>query len=83
MTEKEREFMDILLKLPELITYLRIYGQDRLVPWGWKKRRTAVNTPSTPLPSPADSSSLPSPSSSPPRRSKFKPRVAHNTVKFN
>ncbi|KAM3236945.1 hypothetical protein P3L10_011974 [Capsicum annuum] len=79
-TEDEKDVMDILLNLPELIenlTNLSInYGQDQLVPWGWKKRRSAVNSPLTPFPSPVNSP-LPSASSSPPRRSKLKPRVAH------
>ncbi|KAM3341656.1 hypothetical protein P3S68_026622 [Capsicum galapagoense] len=81
-TEDEKDVMDILLNLPELIenlTNLSInYDQDQLVPWGWKKRRSAVNSPFTPFPSPVNSP-LPSlsPSSSPPRRSKLKPRVAH------
>ncbi|KAJ8538263.1 hypothetical protein K7X08_014803 [Anisodus acutangulus] len=78
MTEKEREVADILLNLPELIDNLSVYGEDQLLPWGWKKRRSAVNCPLTPLPSPADSSPSPSSSSSPPRELKIsKPRVAH------
>jgi len=60
MTEEEREVMDILLSLPELIADLRVYGEDQLIAWGWKRRRSAVNYPQTPLPSP-DSSPSPSP----------------------
>ncbi|KAM3304530.1 hypothetical protein P3S67_011396 [Capsicum chacoense] len=91
--EDEKDVMDILLNLAELIenlTNLSInYGQDQLVPWGWKKRRSAVNSPLTPFPSPVNSpipspanSPLPSPSSSPSRRSKLKPRVAHTKEQF-
>lgn len=79
MTEKERDVMDILLSLPELIADLRVYGKDQLnANWGWKKRRSADYFPSTPFPSPS-----PSP---PPELNNLKPRVAHtkvNAVKLN
>nr|XP_016468565.1 PREDICTED: uncharacterized protein LOC107791085 [Nicotiana tabacum] len=86
ITEKEREVAEILLNLPELIAKLSDYGKEQLLPWGWKKRRSAINYPLTPLPSPelqqsppaADFSPSPSPSpSSSPKLQRFKPRVAN------
>lgn len=82
LTEKERDVIEILLNLPELIADLRFNGKDQLVSWGWKKRRSAVYFPLTPFSSPC-----PSPSPSLSRElENVTPRGSHtkvNSVKLN